>query len=394
MKKWMAALLCCLVMMAGTANAQTYVFSDPENHRAMYTCEDFTGSMPIAAKAAFADVLREGDEILCGTSIVVTWEGLEGEQDGCAMMAIRREGNLLLLGALYDQKESAWRAGVESDGFLPEGLPFSMTCTPDYSKRGVLRSVDMALDTGDERFVIQASSGGMLYLREYIRKEPDGTQTTARYGNGYVDWGRRTDVGKNIIFGDAGPIPARLCAWTFDSLPRSSQESRAWTAPLPFDLAADEGYLSGVNLRERPTGKSKSFGIYRAKVKILGWQPGEMDPWINVRLGNLEGWASGRYLKTQSAESPYELAEYQTTVSRVGRAKRQVQLLDRQGGKAVMALEEGALVHVIMDRDGWLHVIVPRGELTWQTDWDGTYGFVKAEDMAVGISKADARYKN
>lgn len=393
MKKWVAALLCGLALLAGAASAQTYMFSDPENHRAIYTCEDFAGSMPIAAKAAFADVLREDDEILCGTSIQETWKGLEGKQGGSAMMAIRREGKLLLLGTLYDQKEGIWRAGVESDGFLPEGLPFSMTCMPDYSQRGVLRSVGMMLDAGDEQFVIRASSGGMLYLWEYIRKEPDGTQTTARYGNGYVDWGRRADVGKNIIFGDAGPIPARLCAWTFDSLPRTLEESREWIAPLSFDLAADEGYLSGVNLRERPTGKSKSFGIYRAKVQILGQKPGEMDPWMNVRLGNLEGWASGRYLKTQSEESPYELAEYQTTVSRVGRAKHQVQLLDRPDGRAIMTLEEGALVHVIMDHDGWLHVIMPRNTLTWQTDWDGTYGFVKTEDMTVGISKSDVMWR-
>ena len=45
------------------------------------------------------------------------------------------------------------------------------------------------------------------------------------------------------------------------------------------------------------------------------------------------------------------------------------------------------------ERDGYLHVIVPRGELTWQTDWDGTYGFVKEADVAVGISKTDAMYK-
>ena len=251
----------------------------------------------------------------------------------------------------------------------------------------------MALDFGDEQIAIKASTGGMLYLREYIRKEPDETKTIAQYRDGVVDWGKRTEGKKDVIYGGAGPIPARLCAWTFDSLPRSSEESRAWRAPLPFEVAADEGFLSGVNLRERPTGKSKSFGIYRAKVQILGQKPGEMDPWMNVRLGNLEGWASGRYLKTTSAEETYALAAYQTTVSRVAKAKAQVQLLDKPGGSAIMTLEAGTLVHSIMDHDGWLHVIVPRGELTWQTDWDGTYGFVKGEDMAVGISKADVMWR-
>ncbi|MBQ7886698.1 MAG: hypothetical protein IJ313_07380 [Clostridia bacterium] len=90
MKKWMTVLLCCLLLLAGTASAQTYTFSDLANSRAIYTCEDFAGSMPDAAKAAFADVLLEDDEILCGTIIQETWEGLEGEQGGSAMMAIRR----------------------------------------------------------------------------------------------------------------------------------------------------------------------------------------------------------------------------------------------------------------------------------------------------------------
>ena len=43
--------------------------------------------------------------------------------------------------------------------------------------------------------------------------------------------------------------------------------------------------------------------------------------------------------------------------------------------------------------NGFLHVIVPRGELTWMTDWDGIYGFVRKEDLAVGISKADVSWK-
>lgn len=381
------------LMLLGTACAQTYTFSDPEHSRTMYTCEDFARDIPSSAKEAFADVLREGDEIICGTIIDVTWEGLEGEQGGSAMMAIRRGENLLLLGALRGHEDEVWRACVESDRFLPEDIAFSMTCVPDYSSRGVLRFVCMVLDTGNEQLMIQASSDGMLYLHEYVRKETDGTKTVAAYANGAVDWGKRKDGKKDAIYGGAGPMPSRLCAWTYDSLPRSLEESENWTAPLPFDLTEDEGYLSGVNLRERPTGQSQSFGIYRAKVQILGQQPGPDALWYNVRVGNLEGWASGRYLKTADLEDGYPLAAYQTTVSKSGRAKTDVQMLDRPGGKVMMTLEEGTLVHAIMEHDGYLHVIVPRGEISWQTDWNGTYGFVKSEDVTVGVSIADVMWR-
>lgn len=392
MKRWIGALALCL-MMLGTAFAQTYAFSDPLHSRSLYTCEDFAGEMPASAQEAFTDVLREGDEIICGTIIEETWEGLEGEQSGSAMMAIRRGENMLLLGALQSREEKSWRACVESDRFLPEDIPFTMTCRPDYSSKGVLRFVCMALDAGNEQLMIQASSGGMLYLHEHICKEKDETQTVAKYSSGVLTWKMRTEGKKDVTYGGAGPMPSRLCAWTYDSLPRTQEESKAWTAPLPFDLAQDEGYLSGVNLRERPTGQSESFGIYRARVKILGQQPGPDAPWYNVRVGNLEGWASGRYLKTVDLEDGYPLAAYQTTVSKVGRAKTDVELLDRPDGKAIMTLKEGTLVHAIMDHDGYLHVIVPRGEIAWQTDWDGTYGFVKSGDMTVGMSIADVIWR-
>lgn len=392
MKTWIGVLALCLMMLEA-ALAQTYAFSDPPHSRALYTCEDFAGEMPDAAGEAFADVLREDDEIICGTIMKETWEGLEGEQSGTAMMAIRRGENMLLLGALQSHEDKRWRACVESDRFLPEGIPFTMTCRPDYSSRGVMRFVCMALDAGNEQMMIRASSGGMLYLHEYIRQEADGTKTVAAYANGMVDWGKRTDGKKDVIYGRAGPMPSRLCAWTYDTLPRSSEESQNWSAPLLFDLAQDEGYLSGVNLREQPTGQSESFGIYRARVKILGQQPGPDAPWYNVRVGNLEGWASGRYLKMEDEEGSYGLAVYQTTVSKVSRVKTDAELLDRPSGKAIMTLKEGTLVHAVMEHDGWLHVIVPRGEIAWQTDWDGTYGFVKSGDMTVGMSIADVIWR-
>lgn len=392
MKKWLLMILACL-MMAGTANAQTYSFREPEHSRAIYTCEDFEGAASDDARAAFADVLREDDEIICGTMIRTTWEGLEGEQNGAAVMAVRRGRQTLLMGALYDKDNKAWNAGVESDCFIPEDLSFTMTCMPNHSQRGVLRGVYPVILCEQETFVMGVSSGGMLSLRGYIRTEQDGTQTVADYDYGSVTWKTRMEGKKDVIYGDAGPVPARLCAWTYDTMPRTQAESQAWAAPFSFDLEADEGYLTGVNLRERPTGKSESYGIYRAKVKILGQQPGLDAPWHNVSVGNLEGWASGRYLKTEINEDPYGLAECQTTVSRVGRTKSQVQLLNKPDGSAISVLEEGTLVHVIMNHDGWLHVIVPRGELTWQTDWDGLYGFVKADEMTVGISKADAVWK-
>ena len=378
------------LMIIGTAYSETYTFSDLQHRRGEYVCEDFAGELPEYVREAFADVLQEGDEIICGTMVREFDENVF--TDGSGIMAVKRNEKLLLLGAVHLQ-EDRWRAAIESDCFLPENQLYTMTSVPDYTKDGKLRSVYECIRVGNETIYLDCRDGGCIYLAAYIREEVDGTRKAAGYRSGYVDWGKWANR-KMVVTHDAGPLPTRVCAWTWDTLPKNQEESEAWAAANPFETAGDEGYLSGVNLREKPTGKSKSWGIYHAKVQILDQQPGEMDPWMKVRVGNLTGWASGRYLHMAQLDSPYALAEYQTAVKKVGRAKKTVQLLDSPDGHVIMELAEGMLVHEIIENEGWLHVVVPREELTWRTDWDGTYGFVRADDMDVGISKADVMWRD
>ena len=390
MKKWITVLLLILLLLPGTASAKTYTFSDPQYQWVEYVCEDFVGELPEYAQEAFSDVLLEDDVIICGTMVRLFDEN--AFVHGSGILAVKRGDKQLLLGAVHMRKDK-WRSAIESDSFLPENQVYSMTAVPDYSKNGNLRSVYECIRIGNEKIYLDCRDGGCIYLTAYIREETDGTRTAAAYRGGYVDWGKWVNR-KMVVTHGSGPLPTRACAWTWDSLPKNHEESGNWTAANPFETAGDEGYLSGVNLREKPTGKSKSWGIYRAKVQVLDQQPGEKDPWMKVRVGNLTGWASGRYLYMEQSEDPYALAEYQTSVKKVGRAKKTIQLLDRPDGNVIMELEEGKLVHAIIENEGWLHVVVPREELTWRTDWDGTYGFVQAEDMFVGISKADAMWRN
>ena len=189
-------------------------------------------------------------------------------------------------------------------------------------------------------------------------------------------------------------MPVRLAAWTVDALPKTEESLRAFKQAYPLMLDDDEAYIMSVNLRESATGKSDTWGEYTAKVQILGQKPGNDAPWYNVRVGNIEGWASGVYVHKKNAGDQRNVDKAAIMVHPVGRAKTETALTGMPGGEAVMRLAENSYVHVLGERDGWLHVIVPRGELSWQTDWDGTYGFVKAADMAVGISKTDAAYKN
>ena len=44
-------------------------------------------------------------------------------------------------------------------------------------------------------------------------------------------------------------------------------------------------------------------------------------------------------------------------------------------------LEAGTKMHVLCERGDWLYVVVPRDEISWLMDLDGTYGYVRATDV-------------
>jgi len=58
-----------------------------------------------------------------------------------------------------------------------------------------------------------------------------------------------------------------------------------------------------------------------------------------------------------------------------------------------MIVPVGILMHVIHQEEDRLHVILPREERTWKTDWNGLYGMISAEDVTCGLSPADGRWR-
>ena len=382
-----AAMLCALCMLLCLpACAQEYVLGDEGN--GYFVCKEFSGELPRKAKAVFGSLLREGDEPLCGAMFTEHYKK-EPEMNGraAALLALRRAGKILLIGADRD-KYGTWHAGIETDSFLPPDAAFSITCEPMGQK--YVTYVHLALTVGDGAFLLRTRENGALYLYEYRRKEADGSESAINcYGGSF-----RCSVIRNgeetTLHAPEGGLPMRLCAWTLESFPDTPKKIDAWLAENPMDEPDDVGYIFGVNLREEPTGQSRSWGKYSAKVKILGQQPGLEVPWFHVSIGDLEGWVSGAYLRTQRAVRADEWADSVNNVLRACRTITETTLLRRSDGDAVQALPKGTMLHVIEENDGWLHVILPRGEITWQTDWNGTYGFIPGKDAKVGISIADA----
>ena len=80
-------------------------------------------------------------------------------------------------------------------------------------------------------------------------------------------------------------------------------------------------------------------------------------------------------------------------MAQVARVDEPIVMYTFPGSQEGITLPTGTLMHVLMEKDGWLHVIYPQAEIAWQTDWDGAYGFIRAEDAVIGASIADATWK-
>ena len=151
-------------------------------------------------------------------------------------------------------------------------------------------------------------------------------------------------------------------------------------AGIPIERLA----VLGGNLREKPTGNSRSLGYSQGNVlgEILGQKSGVYEPWYQVRVGNTVGWTSGSYVhplnSTQHPNGVFKPLKLATL--------REDAVLQRSQDDhtPVMTLQAGAELQVLYaDSDGWLHVVVPTARATRCMDINGTYGYVRLEEVNV-----------
>jgi len=385
MKKWTAALMLgMLIWLNVGAQAASYTYE--RNGDIYMTIERFERTLPQGMEGALEQALHADDEILCGTLKRRRFAAHGDEWENSMLLAVRREGKILLMhaGGVGDEI----RVSMETDSFLGPEQAFDIRAYPD--DEGTLMAHDIVV--GDAHFIVSRKNyeGERLWIWRYRREQGDGNTVEMHLLDGHVGWSvTREGEEKDAGYLDA-VLPQRLAAWTADAFPRTEEELKAYIAQHQVDLEPDEAYIIGVNLREKPTGKSPSWGSYTARVRILGKEQGTQAPWFHVQVGNLAGWVSGLYLIRDNGMDPSRLMHAAAEMHDVGRALGETALYVMPGGERITPLPEGTLVHVLAENGGWLHVVLPRNGLTWQTDWDGTYGFVRAGDMAVGLSKADA----
>ena len=394
MKRILFAMMLAVCLLASSALAESRSMEYTASIiKQRFLCETFDAEMNADAQEAFSARLLPGDEVVCGAEMMYYSEAQNPDvpfHKGL-MMVVRREDRMLMLAALGSN--GAWESQVESDTFLSAEDDFALTFSPD-DRQTVDIMPYMMLTRGDERWEFHIGKSGQVLLDGYAHRIDEHTQLL-------LDMTLVSDEasfcaalcrgGKSEVYEEfASVFPRRMAAWTMDDFPKTMEEVRAYAqANLP-DVGEDRGYIFGVNLRRKPTGQSESMGKYTAKVKVLGNVPGKDCPWYNVQVGDLTGWVSGRYLVQKNCT---RLCEAESEIVPVARADRDITLKSASTGETVMTVPAGTLMHVIHQEGDRLHVILPRAELTWKTDWDGTYGMISAEDVTCGMSPADVRWR-
>ena len=166
MKKWMAALCLVFLLLAGTACADRYEIECGTN--GYFVCEDFEGEMTQYAAQIFGDLARADDEVICGTLFEEHYRSrpdLTGR--GGALMAVRRDGRILLMSANTNGK--GWTAAIETDSFLPPDADFSITTTDAGTTY-----VHLTILYRNTVYEIRTSGSGGAYLFEYSWTDETG----------------------------------------------------------------------------------------------------------------------------------------------------------------------------------------------------------------------------
>lgn len=141
-------------------------------------------------------------------------------------------------------------------------------------------------------------------------------------------------------------------------------------------------YCQNANLRREATTKSESLGMYNANVSMIftGEQAqGTSWPWYQVRIGDTTGWMSGNYAGTEP--------DFDFSPVPMGRTLNGCPLYAQPGdAQPLQQLEPGTTFHILTEYKGMYHICIPQGEISWDVDRDGVYGYIPASDLLTAYS--------
>ena len=374
------ALMLLVLAMPAVARGEMTVQTVVEDGRTRTTLVTFEEDAPQAVRSLM-DGHGLGDaRCVCGAALEEEPMAGDGNADGqlftsSALMVVERGGAYALVGLRWEPGGS--NARVEDFGAL--GLPLGEGCavSPLWDENTRLCDFELLLPTegGEERWRLGCHRISGWQVREY-------TDTAGRRTAFALSGGVEMDGERFVV-----PVKTWLAERTrLDSLPLTADEAR-WLEEE--SRAAFEGtdlcLVWGANLRTEPTSRSRSLGMYHvALAQVLGQKPGTEAPWYHVRVGETEGYVSGRYVAF-----PADWANFVRRASvpcPVAETDGGPLMADMDGGGAPCTLEAGRRLLVLAEtEDGWLHVFVPEDDLDGTLDQPGTYGYLRREDVTLWL---------
>jgi len=344
----------------------------------------FYREVPDAFQQAFSNAHLTGWQCLTGAAVIYRNENIrKGHQVGNGLVAFEQGDRRLL--CMLTLQEGMWQAVPLGENALYTGVD----CRIGYERNILGFSIAYTLsDTESACFLVnpamQTYDGylrGYCEIRQYIHTDrATGEQLQVRPGSiGQEEWQYiilRPGEESNIRLAN----PSYICylgAMDINDFPTCYEQAAKMQAPL---LPEGCELTNTVHLRSRTSSRSGDLGtlfcgtVIRAK-EVL---PGDPNPWIRTQIGDVKGYLVSEYTTMQGhiaaqCASPLPVAKTRGEVS----LKKGTGLMDG----TVCKLPAGTKMHVIMEKGNWLWVVVPRAELGWFMDVDGTYGYLKKSDV-------------
>ena len=366
MKKALLVLL-ALTLLPLSALAQAETWTDPKMARWQLTV--FEGDDPQISSR----LPQSGDRLVRGAYVqyVNTADDTDIPESKALLLLEGQEG-YFLAGLMWrpDQQD----AHFQSFGNL--GLALDEACPIRVYWRNAEACFTLGVGSDTWEWIGQAS-GYRWYLAGYL----DGVHQPIRWAvySGYFY------LGDNVGYrGDREhSYPAAVCmdmAYLQDvSIYPKTEQQMMDLAQASLEPYQGWAVVYGANLRTQPTGKSPSQGQLQAGVlvKILSQQPGTITPWYQVQVGDLQGWVSGDYVSQISSDG--FAGDFTAHIDGLQHdtVTQACPLFDSINGNALLSLDEGQPIQILLIKDDWAYVAVPQSGDTYFMDTTAPTGWIQ-----------------
>ena len=362
---------------------------------------EFAGEVPAELARALSHPMLAGWTCICGAYYTFPAEANDSKDQyfysDTGLLALEKDGARTLVSLWRLPGAETWTVRPVGKNALLPGRTLYITYDIDHGVYALTYPLsDAETETFRVRAMVFPDFSLLFRLEDYrhvnaaagesvIIAAADSRQNEA--DDGYWYHITTTAAGSSTEEQITVLVPPYLDYIDADAFPKTAEACRA---DAGYTLPDDCGVVCGVHMREKKSSRSADLGLYYtgALVTVLGEEAGDPYPWYHVRIGSLAGYMSGVYVDYPGSECSMKPLQKRVPLP-VAKAKRDVGLKKGTGlfDGTVTTLPAGTKMHVLAERGGWLHVMVPQnGEPGWLMDVNGTDGYVKAGDVVTAAT--------